>query len=229
MQRILKSVAWKCHENQFTLQFSTYRNLKIASTLPLSACPPLSLPRRDPALTIARMLLRNLVKRILKSVAEKCHEKELALQFLGYQNLIILSKKRHLLCRIWNFSFLSEKRRFQFLCCFCVKSEIRDSSSGQTIVRNFKLKAFHVSFYWKKRLFRHCLRAISGLLLLTYFGLLCNFRHIFEPLVDAKLIETFDTRSDPGSERAFNVSIANQRLKNVSKIALQKLCLAFFL
>ena len=124
MQRILKSVAWKCHENQFTLPFSTYRNLTIASTLPPSARPPLSLPRRDPALTIARMRLRNLMKSILKSVAEKGHENEFALQFLGYQNLIIASKKRHPLCRIWNFSFLSEKRRFQFLCCFCVKREI---------------------------------------------------------------------------------------------------------
>ena len=112
MQRILKSVAWKCHENQFTLPFSTYRNLTIASTLPPSARPPLSLPRRDPALTIARMRLRNLMKSILKSVAEKGHENEFALQFLGYQNLIIASKKRHPLCRIWNFSFLSEKRRF---------------------------------------------------------------------------------------------------------------------
>ena len=127
MQRILKSVAWKCHENQFTLPFSTYRNLTIASTLPPSARPPFSLPRRDPALTIATMLLRNWMKRILKSVAEKCHENEFALQILGYQNLIIASKKRHLLCRIWNFSFLSEKRRFQILCCFCVKSEIRVS------------------------------------------------------------------------------------------------------
>ena len=67
------------------------------------------------------------MKRILKSLAGKCHENQFALQFLAYRDLVIASKKRHLLCRIWNFSFLSENRRFQFLCCFRVKSEIRVS------------------------------------------------------------------------------------------------------
>ena len=67
------------------------------------------------------------MKRILKSLAGKCHENQFALQFLAYRDLVIASKKRPLLCRSFKFRFLYEKSRFHFLCCFCFKSEIRVS------------------------------------------------------------------------------------------------------
>ena len=150
------------------------------------------------------------------------------MQFLTYQNGKSRLRKNILLCRTFKFWFLSEKSRFHFLCCFCFKSENSSlRNSGQTIVRNFKLKVFDVSFYCRKRPFKSHLRAISGPLLLSYFGLLGNFWKNFERPIDAGSIETFNTRSDPWSERVFNVSMDPASTTRSEKF--QKLqCRCFF-